>query len=89
MVALWEAFYIENKQLDLDTLRVPNRSPTPISKSDDFRGPSDDIWGAQGPPFPADLGFPGSRAGLNKHILLKPFETATTVRTKLSPAYSG
>ncbi len=28
-VALWEAFYIENKRFDLDTLRVPSRSPTP------------------------------------------------------------
>ncbi len=50
VVALWEAFYIENKRFDLDTLRVPNRSPTPISKSNDFLGPSDDIW-ARGPHF--------------------------------------
>ena len=35
VVALWEAFYIENQRFDLDTLRVPNRSPTPISKSND------------------------------------------------------
>ncbi len=33
VVALWEAFYIEKKRFDLDTLRVP---PTPISKSNDF-----------------------------------------------------
>ncbi len=43
VVALWEAFYIEDKCFDLDTLRVPNRSPTPISKSNDFLGQSDDI----------------------------------------------
>ena len=49
VVALWEAFYIEYKRFDLDTLRVPNRSPTPISKSNDFLGQSDDIWGAWGP----------------------------------------
>ncbi len=29
VVALWEAFYIENNRFDLDTLRVPNRSPHP------------------------------------------------------------
>ncbi len=57
---VWEAFYIENKRFDLDTLRVPNRSPTPISKSNDFLGQSDDIWGACGP----ILGVPGVRAGL-------------------------
>ncbi len=48
MAALWEASYIENTRFDLDTLRVPNRSPTRISKSDDFLGQSDDIWGARG-----------------------------------------
>ncbi len=36
VVALWEAFYIENKRFDLDTLMVPNRPPTPISKSNEF-----------------------------------------------------
>ena len=55
MVALWEAFYIENKRFDLDTLRVPNRSPTPISKSNDFLG-QPDIQGGPGPTFPADFG---------------------------------
>ncbi len=29
VVALWEAFYFEGKCFDLDTLRVPNQSPTP------------------------------------------------------------
>ncbi len=43
VVALWEAFHVEIKHFDLDTLRVPNRSPTPISKSNDFLGQSDDI----------------------------------------------
>ncbi len=38
-----EAFYIDNKSFDLDTLRVPNRSPTPISKSKYFLGRSDDF----------------------------------------------
>ncbi len=65
-VALWEAFYIENKRFDLDTLRVPNRSPTPISKSNDFPGQSDDIRGARGPHFRPMLGVTGVRAGL-KH----------------------
>ncbi len=41
--------YTENKLFDLDTLRVPNRSPTPILKSNDFLRQSDDIWGARGP----------------------------------------
>ncbi len=60
VVALWEAFYIENKRFDLDTLRVPNRSPTPISKSNDFLGQSEDKWGARGPHFRPVLGVPGS-----------------------------
>ncbi len=63
VVALWEAFYIENKRFDLDTLRVPNRSPTPISKSNNFLGQSDDIWGARGPHFRPMLRVPGVRAG--------------------------
>ena len=63
MVALWEAFCIEYKHFDLDTLRVPNRSPTPISKSNDFLGQSDDIWGARGRHFRPILRVPGVRAG--------------------------
>ncbi len=63
VVALWEAFDIETKRFDLDTLRVPNRSPTPISKSNDFLGDSDDIWGARGPHFRLISGLPGLRAG--------------------------
>ncbi len=70
MVALWEAFYIENKRFDLDTLRVPSRSPTPILKSDDFRGQSDDIWGARGLHFRAILGLPGVRAGVKNTYCL-------------------
>ncbi len=64
VVALWKAFYIENKRFDLDTLRVPNRSPTPISKSNDFLRQSDDICGARGPHFRPILKGPGVRAGL-------------------------
>ncbi len=56
---LWEAFCSEHKRFDMDTLRVPNRSPTPISKSNDSLGQSDDIWGARGPQFRPILG--GSR----------------------------
>ncbi len=66
MVALWEAFYIENKRFDLDTLRVPNRSPIRFLKSNDFRGQSDDT-GARDPYFRPILGVPGARAGLT-HI---------------------
>ncbi len=51
MVALWEASHIESKRFDLDSLRVPNRSPAPTSESNDFLGKSDDIWGARGPNF--------------------------------------
>ncbi len=69
-MALWEAFYIENKLLDLDTLRVPNRSPTPISKSNDFLRQSDDIGGARGPHFRPILGTPGVRAGLENTYVL-------------------
>ncbi len=60
VVALWEAFYIENKRFDLDTLRVPNRSPTPILKSNDFLEQSGDILGARRPHFRPIWGFPGS-----------------------------
>ncbi len=62
-MALWEAFYIWNKCFDLETLRVPNRSPTPISKSNDFLGQSDDIWVARGPHFRTISGVSGARAG--------------------------
>ncbi len=48
VVALWEASY-RGEFFDQDTLRVPTRSPTPTSKTNDFRGPLDDIWGARGP----------------------------------------
>ncbi len=64
VVALWEAFYIENERLDLDTLGVPNRSPTPISKSNDFLRQSEDKWGARGPHVRPILRVPGARAGL-------------------------
>ena len=70
--ALGEAFYIEYKRFDLDTLRVPNRSPTPISKSNDFLGQSDDIWGARGPHFRPILGVPGVRAGKKHTYVLAP-----------------
>ncbi len=60
VVALWEGVYIENKSFDLDTLRVPNRSPTPISKTNDFLRQSEDIWGARGPTSSRFWGFPGS-----------------------------
>ena len=55
VVALWEA---SNKRFDLDTLRVPNRSPTPISKSNDFLGQSEDKWGARGLHFRPIWGVP-------------------------------
>ena len=64
VVALWEAFYIEDKRFGFDTLRVPSRSPTPFSKSNDFVGQSEDIWGARGPHFRPIVGVPGVRAGL-------------------------
>ncbi len=61
VVALWEAFQIESKHFDLCTLRVPNRSPTPISKSNDFLRQSDDILAARGPHFRPIWGGPGRR----------------------------
>ncbi len=42
---------------------MPNRSPTPISKSNDFLGQSDDIWGARDPHFRPILAVPRARAG--------------------------
>ncbi len=68
MVALWEAFYV------VDTLRVSNRSPTPISKFNDFLEQSNDIRGARGPHFRPMLGVPGVRAGLNKNIFFSPLK---------------
>ncbi len=70
VVSFWEAFYIENQLFDLDTLRVPNVSPTPILKSNDFRGQSDDIWGARGSHFRPVWGGSGVRAGIKNTYLL-------------------
>ena len=61
---------IENNRFDFDTLRVPMRSLTPISKTSDPLGQSDDIWAARGPRFRPILGVPGVRTGLdNKNVL--------------------
>ena len=68
VVALWEAFYIETKRFDLDTLRMPNRSPTRISKFNDSPGQSDDIRGARGCHFRPSFGVPGVRAGLEQNM---------------------
>ncbi len=77
VVALWRAFYTEDKRFGLSTLRVFSRSPTPISKTSGFRGPFDHIWGDQDPHFRPISGVPGARAGLtNTHLL--SFETTTT-----------
>ncbi len=65
--ALWEALYIENERFDLDTLQVPNRSPNPNSKSNDFLRQSEGIWG---PHFRPIWGVPGVRAGLNNTSFL-------------------
>ena len=54
----------------MDTLRVASRSPTPISKSNDFLGQSDYIWGARGPHFRPIVGVPGGRADLKNTYLL-------------------
>ncbi len=70
VVALWEAFYIEDKRFELDTLRVPNRSPTPISKSNHCLGQSGDIWASRGPHFRPIWGGPGIRAGLKTTYVL-------------------
>ncbi len=51
VVALWEALHVGNERFDLDTLRVPNRSPTPTSKTNDSLELFNDIWGARGPHF--------------------------------------
>jgi hypothetical protein len=67
---LWKAIYIQKKRFDLDTLRVPNRSPTPASKSCDFLGQSDDLWGPRGPHFRPNLWVPGVRAGLKNTCCL-------------------
>ncbi len=88
MVALREAFYIENERYELDTMRVPNRSPTPISKSNDFLRQSDDVFWARGPHFRPTLGAPGVRDGL-KHmffsILKRPPRVVVTAAIRFSP----
>ncbi len=71
MVALWEALYIESKGFDMDTLRVPDRPPTPNPKPNDFLRQSDDIWGARGPHFRPNFGLPGVRAGLKNTYVLE------------------
>ncbi len=45
-----------------------------ISKSKNFLGQSDDIWGARGPPFPADLGGSRGPGRPNKYIFFSPFK---------------
>ncbi len=70
VVALREAFYSQNQRFDLDTMRAPNRSPTPISKSNDFLGQSDDFGGARGPHFRSILGVPGVRAAFQNTYFL-------------------
>ena len=81
VVAIWEAFYIENKRFDLDTLRVPNRSPTPISKSNDFRRPSEHIWGARGTQFQPILEVLGVRAG-QKNIYFLVWGPGVTISSR-------
>ncbi len=80
---LWKVFYISNWRFDLGTLRVANRSPTPISKSNDFRGQSDDIWGARGFHCRSILGVPGARAGLKNTYVFSPLKQQ--VRVLISP----
>ncbi len=71
VVALWEVSYIVSKRFDLDTLRMPNRSPTPISKSNDFLAQSSDVWGGgQGPHFRPIWVVPGVWAGFENSKLL-------------------
>ena len=69
-----EPLSIVNSRFALDTLRVPNRSPTPILKINDFLGQSDDIWGAPGPPFPADFGGSRGPGRLKKYIFVSPLK---------------
>ncbi len=74
-MVLWEAFYIENKRFDLDTPRVPSRSPTPISKSNDFRGQSDDIWEARGTHFWPILGDSRGPGRLKEYICVTDLDS--------------
>ncbi len=79
---------MESKLFDMDTLRVPNRSPIPTSKSNDFLRLSDDIWGARGPHFRPILGgFPGVRAGLQKHIFGSPLKRPPPLPCPQRPFY--
>ncbi len=48
---------------------MPNRSPTPTSKTNDCLGPFDDLGGARGPNFGAFKEGSGGPGRLKKHIL--------------------
>jgi hypothetical protein len=76
-VALREAFYIENKRLDLDSLRVPSRSPTPICENQRCPRTAGPSLGGSETPFPSDLWGSGGPGRAKKHICLA-FEAATT-----------
>ncbi len=55
--------------MKIDNLRAG--LSTPISKSNDFSGQSDDIWGARGFHFRRIFGVPGVRAGLKNTYFLE------------------
>jgi hypothetical protein len=76
-------FYSENLRFVLDTLRVPSRSPTNSSKSDDFPGQSGYFWGGPGQHFPPVLGrfwwVRGVRLALNNTYLFRPYGIPTCI----------
>jgi hypothetical protein len=61
VAGFWKVFYIANLRFALDTLRVANRSPTPVSKINDFLKLFDDIWGVRGCLSLPIRGIPGVR----------------------------
>jgi hypothetical protein len=61
--------YIKTYRFNLDTLRVPSRSPTPTSKTNDSRRPFDRIWGSGAAISGRFVGVRGVRAGLTNTYL--------------------
>ncbi len=68
VVALWEAFFIENKRFDLDTLGCPSGSP-PRLRNPMISQDSPTISGGLGAPISDRFWeFPGSGPAYKKHI---------------------
>ena len=57
---------------------MANRSPSPTSKTNDFPGLFDDIWGVRGRLPRPILGIPGVRAGIKNMYIFSSFQKAAS-----------